>query len=585
MSGARSVLRVVARALGSARAPLVAALVGVALASPSLFAGLQTEDHVHRHAVGLASFSANLFGGPLEPMDAYGLKDAGLLPWITVDDWSLAFFRPLTAWTHVLDYAAWPDRPWVLHAHSLAWFAALLYVVGRLHRRLVAGAPWAAGLASLLYAVDDGHGPAVGWVANRGAIIATAGGALALLVHDRWRREGWRPGGVLGPVLFATSLAGGELAVGYLGFLLAYVGLVDRAPWPARARSAAAWIVVALLWAAAYRGLGYGARGSSAYVDPIGAPWAYARAIAERFPLLLQGLFGAPSTDFVVVLDRYATTFVVSGVVTVIATVAVLGIALRRDRRGAFWAAGTLLSLLPACTALPSDRLLFVPGIGAMALLASAVERLSSRAGGLAATHPVGRAVLAGWAVLHLVSAPILLPWRSLGLKKHDEWIEAHVQEAFATQPPPDGQLVIVNAPDFYTGALMVAVRSAPGRPTGGRPRVLYGGDEPVTLRRVDETTLEVRPARGFMVPTVNTVYRSADRPLWVGHGIQLTGMQVTVTEADRHGAPTAAAFRFDRPLESPTLVFVAWNGSRYERLVPPRGAAITIPAIEIDPL
>ncbi len=571
--------------LASPRAPVGVAALGVGLAMSSLGAGLQTEDYVHRHAVGLASFGANLFGGRVTPMEAYGLKDAGLLPWITVDDWSLAFFRPLTAWTHVLDYVAWPDLPWLVHAHSLVWFGVLLYVVAVLHRRLVGGAAWAAGLAGLLYAIDDGHGPAVGWIANRSAVIATALATLALVAHDRWRREGWRPGALVAPLTFAAALAAGEVAAGMAGFFVAYAIFVETGSWRSRIASAAGWATVAAGWMASYRILGYGARGSAAYVDPFSNPKGFATAVVERFPLLLQGLFGAPSTDFVVVMERWERWFITSGAVMVIASLFAIASVLRHDRRARFWAAGTLLALLPACTALPADRLLFVAGIGAMALLASTVHAVAAATSrGLSGTGWFTRATLAAWALVHGVSAPALLPWRAMGLREHDEWIRVQGEAAFERLPPPDGQLVIVNTPDFYTGALLVAVRAALGRPAQGRVRVLYGGDQPVRVSRLNDTTLEVRPSKGFMVPSVNTVYRSAQRPLWVGTGIQLTGMQVIVTEADRHGAPVAAAFRFDRPLESDGLVFVAWDGASYVQWAPPRaGSSIEVPGIELE--
>jgi len=47
--------------------------------------------------------------------------------------------------------------PAVMHAHSLMWFGLLVVAVTLLYRRLM-GLTLAAGLAALLYAVDDAHG-------------------------------------------------------------------------------------------------------------------------------------------------------------------------------------------------------------------------------------------------------------------------------------------------------------------------------------------------------------------------------------------------------------------------------------------
>ena len=37
-----------------------------------------------------------------------------------------AFFRPLSALTHYVDYTLWPDEPLLIRIHSLLWSAFLL---------------------------------------------------------------------------------------------------------------------------------------------------------------------------------------------------------------------------------------------------------------------------------------------------------------------------------------------------------------------------------------------------------------------------------------------------------------------------
>ena len=52
-----------------------------------------------------------------------------------------------------------------MHAQNLLWFAVTLGVVAAFYRRFIAS-DWIAGLALVLFALDDAHGPAVGWVAK-----------------------------------------------------------------------------------------------------------------------------------------------------------------------------------------------------------------------------------------------------------------------------------------------------------------------------------------------------------------------------------------------------------------------------------
>ena len=570
--------------LESPRGPAAVALVAAVLAGPSLVAGLQTEDHIHREIARTAAGAPNLFGGPATVMQNYALKDAGYLPWITEETWRIAFWRPLSSWTHTVDYTVWPDLPWLMHAHSLAWLAGLVGIAALLYRRLETS-PLVAGLAGLFYAIDDGHGPAVGWLANRSAVIATAFAVLAIWAHDRWRRDGWKAGAFVGPVALWLALASGELAVGAVGYFVAHALCIDRASVPRRVLAQLPWLATVCVWAVPYRLLGFGARASGAYVDPLGDPVGYLEAVAHRLPLLAHGLFSAPSTDFVVVLERWHSVFLAVGAALGVLAIAGLVPVLRQSATARFWALGAGLSMLPACTAMPSDRMLFLPGIGGMALVATVVARWLF--GGLperGAERVVATALAAVWLAVHGLGAAVLLPYRSLGVRKHDDWVRSAEGPAFAGVARRDQQLVIVNAPDFYTGTLLLGVRNAEKKLVPHHVRVLYGGDEPVRLTRHDARTVLVRPARGFLMPKMNTVYRSSDHPMRVGQGLQLTGLQIVVQEVDDEGAPLAATFRFEQPLESDALVWVAWNGETYVPFEPPRsGRTVEVPPIEFE--
>src|SRR5208337_4542927 len=55
-------------------------------------------------------------------------KDYGLLPWWAPDDLKLGLWRPLTAFTHWLDYRLFPDSPALMHAENIACFAAIVFL-------------------------------------------------------------------------------------------------------------------------------------------------------------------------------------------------------------------------------------------------------------------------------------------------------------------------------------------------------------------------------------------------------------------------------------------------------------------------
>ena len=79
----------------------------------------------------------------------------------------------------MVDYALWPDSGVGMHLQSLAWLACLVGLTALVYRRPIA-VPLVAGLAALLYALDDAHGMPVAFLANRNAVVAASFGVLSL---------------------------------------------------------------------------------------------------------------------------------------------------------------------------------------------------------------------------------------------------------------------------------------------------------------------------------------------------------------------------------------------------------------------
>jgi hypothetical protein len=113
-----------------------------------------------------------------------------------------------------------------------------------------------------------------------------------------------------------------------------------------------------------------------------------------------------------------------------------------------------------------------------------------------------------------------------------------------------------------------------------------------VTIRRVDEHTLEIRPKGGYLGLALDRVFRNERRPMAEGQEVKLTGMTARVTAVTPDDRPAIATFRFDEPLESPSYVWLCYRGKRYEPFVPPSvghdtsivfdwGAVFTPPGLE----
>jgi hypothetical protein len=290
------------RALDRPRADLAVAALAVGLLSFSLDTGLSADDYIHEM---IARGSHELRGFARAPLDMYRfttgehthtLMREGVLSWWEDPAAKLAFFRPLSALTHYLDYQLFPDQPVAIRIHSLLWGALLFFSVVALYRQLLSPA-WVCALAVGLYALDDARGWVVSWVAARNAVVATTLSIWALVFHHRARAHGFRPGALLAPLLLALALLAAEGAIAICGYLAAYALVLDRGSVRERLLSLWPHALVVVAWRAGYRALGYGVAHSGLYIDPIAEPWAFLAALAERAPVLLGSQIGGPWSD------------------------------------------------------------------------------------------------------------------------------------------------------------------------------------------------------------------------------------------------------------------------------------------------
>jgi hypothetical protein len=100
-----------------------------------------------------------------------------------------------------------------------------------------------------------------------------------------------------------------------------------------------------------------------------------------------------------------------------------------------------------------------------------------------------------------------------------------------------------------------------------------------VTIRRLDERTLAIKPQGGYLKWVLDQVFRSERKPLSLGERVTLTGMTATITSLTSDDRPAEATFRFDVPLESPSLLWLCYRAGGFEPFIPPAvGGEIEIP-------
>jgi hypothetical protein len=566
--------------LSHARMPYICALVAIGLFLPVLGTGLIMDDHAHKMLVLEGSYP----GGPRGTWDLFRfldddpkalreVVDRGLWPWWSASGFRLAFFRPLASLLHTLDYRLWPNAHAWMHFESILIFAAAAMLATFFYRRLL-GPTVAAGLAGLMFAADDAHSMVIAWIANRHSILATAFGIAALLAHDKARKDGWKPGLLLGPGAFALALLSGENGVSVLAYLFAYAVFLDEAHWRKRVSSLGLFGIVAAIWAIGYKLGGYGAAGGAFYIDPIRQVNDYLQAVVIRLPVLLAGQIAAPPADIWMSVPAEKTSNLLGVCLFILAFVgAGLTIVLRKNRTAGFFALGMTLSLFPPCATWPGDRNLLFAGLGGFGLVAQLLTESRAHLG--KPGRILASSVSGTFIFLHLVVAPLFLPLRSWATSSI---LSAYTERAIQSMPSDDAlrhkTLIVVSAPDSVVANTIIAAKLNAKAAVPDTLRVLSTAvSGAMHIHRRDDHTLSIRLSAGHMHEPTATVFRDPKRfPFRVGDRIEASGMEAEIKTLTANGSlPERIDFHFAKKLEDASYTWVYWDKRQFVLLDLPK--------------
>ena len=186
--------------------------------------------------------------------------------------------------------------------------------------------------------------------------------------------------------------------------------------------------------------------------------------------------------------------------------------------------------------------------------------------------------------MVHLVIGPLLLPLRSIGISQ----VRAAIDRADATIPRDPSitrriAIYVNPAADPFASYIPVT-RAALGIPRPRTQRWLATATTPVHLFRVDDRTLRVDPEGGFMILPSEKLFRNTRaQPFVVGEQIETQGMRITISRVAPDGRPEEVLARFDRPLEDPEYLWLAWKGGGYAPFaLPAVGGDATAPPADL---
>lgn len=550
------------------------------LCIPAMFTGFMGDDYLH-----YALLNADLPIAKPDDLSLFGLfsfingdpernrllMDYSLIPWWTYSELKYAFWRPLSEVSHWLDYQLWPNQPWLMHLHNIAWYMGALLLITKLYRRFQP-TEGAALLALFLYALDSTHGFTISWISNRNALLALTFGLLTLYFHARWREENKASLLAIALLTQLMALLSAELGISVFGYIGAYALFFDKRGPVKGVLSALPYFVLIVLWWVIYKNAGFGAAHADAYyVDPATQPASFLFAAMERLPVLLASQWGLIPADLYTLTpgDKRAYSIICAAFLLIILAPVIW--MLRKQRTTLFWLCGMLFSILPALAASPYDRLLLFPGIGAAGLLGNFIYSLWVKK-----QRPENRGlklytltVFGILALFHLILAPILLPLMTYSTKL----MAAAVSDQpsyFADIEDIEDKRLILFSPPLASSLAIAGLRFYRNEPMPERIWTITTLDgELDTLVRGNELILTREG--GFMGNATEESVRDLEKyPFKRGDRVALSGLTIEVSKINPAGRPLQLTLIFNEPVASDKYQFLKWNPTehRYDKVL-----------------
>ncbi len=508
---------------------------------------------------------------PDDPAIKAELMDQGVLSWWTHPDLNLSFWRPLASITHHLDFRLFGAEAVAHHAHNLAWYLAML-VAGVVFFRQLIPTRWVAVAAAVLFAFEDVHGIATGWVASRNLLMATTFGMLALVAHHRWRSEGRRSWGLAAPGLMVLSVTSAEAGVSLFGYFVAYALCLESGSWRRRLLTLAPAGGVVVAWRVLYQAMGYGVVGSGHYLDPLMDTGAFVVRLFTQVPVLVMGHLAASPLDGLVVFPELLPLSLLVGVLWFAWMWVAFSPLFKDSGLARFFLVGMAITAAPLATGVPQDRLLTPVSLGGFGLIALCLQAVREGRIGW------GAKVLGWvWIIFHGVVSPLAIPARARGIPALGG-LSRQITDAMPDRAGQD--VVLLTVPFDVVSYYPHAMRTLEGKAVPGNLRVLYTGFAPVEVARTGDRTLVLTPEGGFLATWRDRILRGDDPPFVVGDTVGMAGMTAEVLEVTEAGRPARVQFTFDEPLES-----MAWRfydeTMPGEANLPPVGGTLSLPAFD----
>jgi len=526
------------------------------LSLPSLASGPFMDDHWVELAVSQKDNPWRSLDVDAETMAR--ARDVGGAGWWGSPNLSAKFFRPLACALHWFEFRHWPNAKWAMHLVNLVIYAALVALATLTYRRLKVD-PRVAGIAAIMFALDDGHAMSAGWISGRNTLLVTMFVMAAVLEYIKARQAPEPSWSFTSVLCFALGLSAGESGICALAYLGAYALLLDQAKLMSRIRSLVPHALVAIGWALVYVSSRAGTHGLTLYRE-LKSPLALLEQGLLDLPAWLLSLLG-PSVVSVSVLVPPAPVRLAC-LVLVVPFALWLWPTLKRDPVARFFALGTLLCLPPMFTTMPQDRLLAIASFGSFGCIACMLGNTrESFLGSVRWGRPA-------YAAMHLGLAPLLF----IPSLSSSALLQPGIRSVIEQLGDKSGEdVVVINTPSEWLHPAVLCTLRNTRQPLPATFHPLYAGSGTPEVTRVDARTLEMTVPEGWGgMPLESMAGARVPQLPKAGDVVDLERLRVRVLADAENGMPQRVRFEFPTDLEDPKRIWYYWRGKEFLRWTPP---------------
>lgn len=575
-------------------------------------AGLYSDDFLHRSLLidhKLSSFEASMelfrFTYPGHPL-TQEFRELGVIPWWSDPELKVAFWRPLAALSHWLDYQLWPNIPSLMHWHSLLYFFIACYFLLRFLEKL--NIPKALPyLTLLIFMVDIKHLFPLFWLANRNQVMAICFSIMALYFHHLWRSESDKGNRsfLISHLCFSLSLLSAEAGVAGLGYLVSYALFMDSSEAKSKLLRVVSWIkslwlygLILIVWRIVYQQLGFGTAHNGLYVDPLSQFPEFFANFWRLFPVMLFGQYTNTATYHLTLNPEFHLVHALISLLGIVLLCLYLKRILLKYPLARFMLFGSAISIIPSLSmSSAGGRLLFFSSIGSSVVIALALWDFFSTAASANLVARWGRRLVTTFlAMAHLI-IPIPLTLLMLvltfmnGIGKPDK--ASDIRSFFSDHH----DMMLLTSPNPFSLFYLPLLPGFQNTPHPSHITTLLPAYQDFELRVLDEHRLQIdlkddlmvsREVLLFQAPSspsaahhISYYYRgltsvfSPSQPLSPGYSQKFNIGQLQILTEPQHKSGQSIIFRFTDSMYQFKWLVWDWDEKQYRVLELPQSGEI----------